>query len=122
MSVDVDEALQARSIYPRAWPRLTDRPSDVRILPAAAYSEAMDNRASRRRRQVGRLTLLLLRPVFRYSVTRDAHVLRLIGARRGPVLQEKIGEPVTTPSQPSDSGRPPAGHQHRPGGSLPNDE
>jgi hypothetical protein len=33
--------------------------------------------------------LLLLRPVTRYSLTRDAYVLRGIGNRRGPVLVRK---------------------------------
>lgn len=28
-----------------------------------------------------------LRPLLRYSATRDAYVLRLVGSRRGPVLR-----------------------------------
>jgi hypothetical protein len=43
-------------------------------------------RSPRRRRTVARPTLILLWPLFRYSPIRDAHVLRLIGGRRGPVL------------------------------------
>jgi hypothetical protein len=31
--------------------------------------------------------LWVLRPVFRYSETREAYVLRVIGNRRGPVLR-----------------------------------
>lgn len=40
----------------------------------------------RPRKPVPRLVLWLLRPAFRYSLTRDAYVLRRIGRRRGPVL------------------------------------
>jgi hypothetical protein len=43
----------------------------------------------RPRRSISPLLLALLRPVFRYSLTRDAYVLRGIGARRGPVLVER---------------------------------
>jgi hypothetical protein len=31
--------------------------------------------------------MLLLRPLLRYSHTRDAYVLRAVGSRRGPVLR-----------------------------------
>jgi hypothetical protein len=31
--------------------------------------------------------LLLTRPLFRYSMTRDAYILRLAGNRTGPVLK-----------------------------------
>ena len=46
-------------------------------------------RASRRRHYVSKLTLTLVRPVFRYSISRDAYVLRLIGNSRGPVLRRE---------------------------------
>jgi hypothetical protein len=36
---------------------------------------------------VARHWLLLLRPLLRYSATRDAYVLRLVGRRVGPVLR-----------------------------------
>jgi hypothetical protein len=41
----------------------------------------------RPRHQVPHWLLVLLRPFFRYSVTRDAYVLRVVGRRRGPVLR-----------------------------------
>jgi hypothetical protein len=40
----------------------------------------------RPRKYVGRVRLALLLPLFRYSTTRDAYVLRIIGGRKGPVL------------------------------------
>jgi hypothetical protein len=43
--------------------------------------------AARPRRYIARFWLLALRPVLRYSATRDAFVLRLIGNARGPVLR-----------------------------------
>ena len=46
-------------------------------------------RAPRPRQYVSRATLLLLRPLFRYSLYRDAYVLRLIGNSRGPVLRRE---------------------------------
>ena len=33
--------------------------------------------------------MAMLRPLFRYSPTRDAYVLRLIGKSAGPVLVER---------------------------------
>ncbi len=44
--------------------------------------------APRARRYVSRLSLIMLRPFFRRSLTRDAYVLRVIGDRFGPVLRE----------------------------------
>ena len=41
----------------------------------------------RPRRYVARLWLSLLKPVLRYSATRDAFVLRAIGNSSGPVLR-----------------------------------
>ncbi len=41
----------------------------------------------RPRRYVAQHWLLVLRPVFRYSPTRDAYVLRLLGNSTGPVLR-----------------------------------
>ncbi len=43
--------------------------------------------ASRPRRYVARHWLLPIRPLLRYSATRDAYVLRLVGRRVGPVLR-----------------------------------
>lgn len=41
----------------------------------------------RPRRYVSPAALLAIRPLFRYSVARDAYVLRLVGNRRGPVMR-----------------------------------
>jgi hypothetical protein len=41
----------------------------------------------RSRRYVAQHWLSILRPAFRYSTTRDAYVLRLVGNSRGPVLR-----------------------------------
>ncbi len=41
----------------------------------------------RPRRYVARFWLALFRPFLRYSVTRDAFVLRLVGRSVGPVLR-----------------------------------
>jgi hypothetical protein len=43
--------------------------------------------AVRPRRYVARHWLLILRPLLRYSATRDAYVLRAIGRSTGPVLR-----------------------------------
>jgi len=44
-------------------------------------------RAQRPRHYVSRATLALVRPLFRYSLSRDAYVLRVVGNSRGPVLR-----------------------------------
>lgn len=44
-------------------------------------------RERRPRHYVSRLTLIVALPLFRYSRSRDAYVLRLIGGTRGPVLR-----------------------------------
>ncbi len=41
----------------------------------------------RPRRYVSRPLLMMGRPVLRYSKSRDAYVLRLVGGRWGPVLR-----------------------------------
>jgi len=43
----------------------------------------------RKRHHVGHTTITLLRPVMRYSQSRDAFVLRVVGRRVGPVLKER---------------------------------
>jgi hypothetical protein len=43
--------------------------------------------ANRSRRYLARHWLLIIRPLLRFSVTRDAYVLRVIGRSRGPVLR-----------------------------------
>lgn len=42
---------------------------------------------ARSRRYISRYRLLMLRPLLRYSVTREAFVLRLVGNSVGPVLR-----------------------------------
>lgn len=46
-------------------------------------------RAQRPRHYVPGLILFLVRPLFRYSSTRDAYVVRLIGRSTGPVLRRE---------------------------------
>lgn len=46
-------------------------------------------RAQRPRHYVSGITLVLMRPLFRYSVSRDAYVLRLIGNSSGAVLRRE---------------------------------
>ena len=41
----------------------------------------------RRRRHVSPAVFTAMSPLFRYSVSRDAYVLRGVGRRRGPVLR-----------------------------------
>jgi len=43
----------------------------------------------RPRRYLPRHRLLLLKPLFRYSTSRRAYVLRLIGDKTGPVLRSE---------------------------------
>jgi hypothetical protein len=43
----------------------------------------------RPRRYVSPVTLTAMRPVLRYSNTRDAFVLRMVGSHRGPVLRRE---------------------------------
>lgn len=44
-------------------------------------------KTERQRRSVGRTTIRLASPLFRYSYNRDAYVLRIVGNRVGPVLK-----------------------------------
>jgi hypothetical protein len=46
-------------------------------------------RAQRPRHYVSRPALALVRPLFRYSLSRDAYVMRVIGNSRGPVLRRE---------------------------------
>lgn len=45
---------------------------------------------ARPRRDVSATTLAVLRPVLRYSTSRDAYVLRGVGNRMGPVLRARL--------------------------------
>ena len=49
-----------------------------------------DTQRDRKRIRPG--TLVVLRPLFRYSAGRDAYVLRIVGNRLGPVLE--VASPV----------------------------
>ncbi len=53
----------------------------------------------RPRHRVSPIVLALLRPFFRYSLTRDAYVLRAVGTRRGPVLVDKRKHSHIAPSR-----------------------
>jgi hypothetical protein len=46
-------------------------------------------RAQRPRHYVSRGMLALARPLFRYSLSRDAYVMRVIGNTHGPVLRRE---------------------------------
>jgi hypothetical protein len=46
-------------------------------------------RAQRRRHYVSGAVLALVTPLFRYSQTRDAYVLRVVGNSHGPVLRRE---------------------------------
>ena len=54
---------------------------------ALANSEFKDDDDLRTRRYVAKNTLLMLSPLFRYSYSRDAFVLRGVGRSVGPVLR-----------------------------------
>jgi len=51
----------------------------------------MARRFQRERRHVSPRTITALRPLFRYSTSRDAYVLRGVGRRVGPVLRARSG-------------------------------
>ncbi len=53
-------------------------------------------RTQRPRREVSPVTLAFARPLFRYSYSRDAFVLRAVGNTRGPVLRASSGMPAPT--------------------------
>jgi hypothetical protein len=55
----------------------------------------------RKRHHVRPLLITLLKPVMRYSYSRDAYVLRAIGQEHGPVLKART---AATARQPQDSG------------------
>ena len=46
-------------------------------------------RFQRPRHEVGPVVKTLVKPFFRYSTTRDAYVLRVVGNQHGPVLKER---------------------------------
>jgi hypothetical protein len=58
----------------------------------------------RPRREVSAVTLRWLQPLFRYSYTRDAWVLRVVGNRLGPVLVVRQAVRSTVKDAPEQSG------------------
>lgn len=56
-------------------------------LPSIRPKRPLLRTTIRPRRYIAGHWLALIRPLLRYSVTRDAYVLRGIGSRRGPVLR-----------------------------------
>jgi hypothetical protein len=50
-------------------------------------------RSPRPRREVSLTTLMLMKPLLRYSVTRRAYVLRGVGGRYGPVFRQREDGP-----------------------------
>ena len=65
--------------------------SQYLIVSVTSYARmpALMRSAPRPRHAVGSATLTVLRPFFRHSLSRDAYVLRGVGNRLGPVLQER---------------------------------
>jgi hypothetical protein len=61
---------------------------------------------TRQRRIVKQRTLSLLRPLFRYSVSRDAYVLRVVGAQLGPVLRPGAVSATLDEQRVPHAGRP----------------
>lgn len=45
--------------------------------------------SARPRREINRRVILVVKPFFRYSLGRDAYVLRGVGNRIGPVLRAR---------------------------------
>jgi hypothetical protein len=68
---------------------------------------ALMRETPRPRHLVGKRTIRLVRPFFRYSRVRDAYVLRVIGRRHGPVLRLK--RPGLRPRPPRVTDGKPAG-------------
>lgn len=71
-------------------------------------------RPQRPRKDVSRTKLTLLSPFFRYSLSRDAYVLRGIGQRHGPVLREEVLQPASeTPPADATAASPPTAARSR---------
>ena len=68
---------------------------------------AAQRETPRPRHLVGKRTIRLVKPFFRYSRVRDAYVLRVIGRHRGPVLRLK--RPALRPRPPRVADVNPAG-------------
>ncbi|WP_372792157.1 hypothetical protein [Paraconexibacter sp.] len=61
----------------------------------------MTPHSPRHRTPISRWRLALLRPILRYSYSRDAYVLRVIGNSRGPVYQVRVTTDAGAGSQPT---------------------
>jgi hypothetical protein len=51
--------------------------------------DAMARHYERKRHELPGATIVVLRPLLRYSRSRDAYVLRAVGNRAGPVLKRR---------------------------------
>jgi hypothetical protein len=63
---------------------------DSQTFPASSMLGEIQTVPRRPRRNVSPVLLTLLRPLLRFSFSRDAYVLRLGGDRFGPVLRAKV--------------------------------
>jgi hypothetical protein len=57
------------------------------MIVEAASKKAAPVRSQRPRHYVHRPLFTILRPLLRYSTTRDAYVFRIVGGRFGPVVR-----------------------------------
>jgi hypothetical protein len=85
------DASQAGSVRPclplRRYVQAREGPSVISLSARMSWGKMRDS--PRRRHYVSPFTLVLLRPVLRYSPSRAAYVLRGIGGRVGPVLRRE---------------------------------
>ena len=65
---------------------------------------ASEGHQHRARRTVSAATISWLRPFFRYSSSRSAYILRVVGARVGPVLVRERPPTSPPPAPPLDPG------------------
>jgi hypothetical protein len=72
------------------------------VQTAMDRPNAAQRETPRKRHLVGKGTIRLVRPFFRYSRVRDAYVLRIIGRRHGPVLRLKRPGLRPRPPRPTD--------------------
>ena len=64
--------------------------NDVGLVAPEAYRDGVPRAVERPRHVVSPRWVVLLRVVgFRYSVSRDAYILRLVGNRFGPVFMQR---------------------------------
>lgn len=82
--LDLSVGLRAFTICAKRMPQfvLLTTPSS-----SSYFEQSRHMRSQRQRRYLPRPVFVLLRPLLRYSITRDAYVLRIIGRRLGPVTR-----------------------------------